>query len=159
MFPARTPPAVIAAGGFDGVFLSNGPGDPAVTAYGVAAARDLLGKVPLFGICLGHQLLALALGGRTYKMPFGHRGVNHPVKDLSTGVVSITSQNHGFAVDPASLPAGLRQTHVNLNDETCEGFRVEGRPVFAVQYHPESAPGPPDSDPLFDEFARLLGAA
>ena len=155
VFPAATPASELA--GFDGYFLSNGPGDPAALPAQVEAIRALVGTgKPVFGICLGHQLLGLALGARTFKLKFGHRGVNHPVKDLATGAVSITSQNHGFAVDPASLPAGLELTHVNLNDGTCEGFRLKGRPVFAVQYHPESAPGPHDSDPLFEEFAREL---
>ncbi len=158
VFPATTSAAELS--GFDGYFLSNGPGDPAALPACISTVRTLAatGK-PLFGICLGHQLLGLALGARTFKLKFGHRGVNHPVKDLATGAISITAQNHGFAVDPDSLPAGLVLTHVNLNDGTCEGFRVGERPVFAVQYHPESAPGPHDSDPLFDEFARSLGAS
>jgi len=157
VFPAATPAGSLL--GFDGYFLSNGPGDPAALPECVATIRSLIatGK-PLFGICLGHQLLGLALGATTFKLKFGHRGVNHPVKDLTTGAVSITSQNHGFAVDSASLPPGLEQTHVNLNDGTCEGFRLAGRPVFAVQYHPESAPGPHDSGARFDELARLLAA-
>jgi carbamoyl-phosphate synthase small subunit len=170
VFPAHTPPATIAAGGFDGVFLSNGPGDPAATAYGVAAARELLGKVPVFGICLGHQLMALALGGRTYKMPFGHRGVNQPVKDLRTGAVEITSHNHGFAVDPEGWQRdadGVAQTdrgrvaltHWNLNDGTLEGLRCLDVPAFSVQYHPEAAPGPHDSRYLFEEFRVLMGGA
>jgi carbamoyl-phosphate synthase small subunit len=170
VFPATTPPAEIAAGGFDGVFLSNGPGDPEATAYGVAAARGLLGTVPIFGICLGHQLLALALGGRTYKMPFGHRGVNQPVRDLDTGAVAITTHNHGFAVDPtgwASDAAGYAVSeagrvflrHWNLNDRTLEGLRCLDVPAFSVQYHPEAAPGPHDARSLFAEFRSLMEAA
>ena len=170
VFPARTSPSTIAAGGFDGVFLSNGPGDPSATAYGVAAARELLGTVPMFGICLGHQLMALALGGRTFKMPFGHRGVNQPVKDLRTGTVEITSHNHGFAVDPEAWRRdreGLAVTdrgrvdlsHWNLNDDTLEGLRCLDVPAFSVQYHPEAAPGPHDSRYLFDEFRALMGGA
>jgi carbamoyl-phosphate synthase small subunit len=170
VFPATTPPAEVASGGFDGVFLSNGPGDPDATTYGVAATRALLGKVPIFGICLGSQLLGLALGGRTYKMSFGHRGVNQPVKDLATGAVEITSHNHGFAVDPSAWVRdadGIARTdfgrvhlsHRNLNDETLEGMRCLDVPAIAVQYHPEAAPGPHDSRSLFGEFRRLMEAA
>jgi carbamoyl-phosphate synthase small subunit len=142
----------------DGVFLSNGPGDPAATgAYAVPALRGVLESgVPLFGICLGHQLLALALGGRTYKLARGHRGANQPVKDLTTGRVEITSQNHGFAVDPATLPEGVRATHVSLFDGSNEGIACDGRPVFSVQYHPEASPGPSDSHYLFARFTALM---
>ena len=169
VFPAETPAAEIAAGGYDGVFLSNGPGDPAATAYGIAATRELLGKVPIFGICLGSQLLGLALGGRTYKMAYGHRGVNQPVRDLATGRVEITSHNHGFAVDPAAWARDadgfaltdygrVSLSHWNLNDGTLEGMRCLDVPAFAVQYHPEAAPGPHDARYLFDEFrARMSG--
>jgi carbamoyl-phosphate synthase small subunit len=142
----------------DGVFLSNGPGDPAATGeYAVPMIRDIIkSEVPLFGICLGHQMLALALGGRTEKMHQGHRGANHPVKDLGTGKVEITSQNHGFVVLPDTLPAGITTTHVSLFDQTNEGLSVDGRPVFSVQYHPEASPGPTDSAYLFDRFAKLM---
>jgi carbamoyl-phosphate synthase small subunit len=168
VFPAQTPAAEIAAGGYDGVFLSNGPGDPAATAYGIAATRELLGKVPIFGICLGSQLLGLALGGRTYKMPYGHRGVNQPVRDLATGKVEITSHNHGFAVDPSSWARDadgfaltdygrVSLSHWNLNDGTLEGMRCLDVPAFAVQYHPEAAPGPHDARYLFDEFRDAMG--
>jgi carbamoyl-phosphate synthase small subunit len=145
----------------DGVFLSNGPGDPAATGqYAVPMLRELLGeRIPIFGICLGHQLLALALGGRTTKMSRGHRGANHPVKDLATGKVEITSQNHGFVVDPKSLPAGVVATHVSLFDGSVEGLRVEGKPVFGVQYHPEASPGPTDSHYLFERFVALMERA
>ncbi len=144
----------------DGIFLSNGPGDPAATgAYAVPVLRALLatGK-PIFGICLGHQMLALALGGKTCKMPIGHRGANHPVKDLATGKVEITSQNHGFKVMPETLPAGVEVTHVSLFDGSNEGLRLKDRPVFSVQYHPEASPGPQDSHYLFQRFVDLMAA-
>jgi carbamoyl-phosphate synthase small subunit len=142
----------------DGVFLSNGPGDPAATGvYAVPTIQGLLAKdLPIFGICLGHQVLALALGGKTAKMPLGHRGANHPVKDLETGKVEITSQNHGFVVLPESLPDGAIVTHVSLFDGSNEGFRLKDRPVFSVQYHPEASPGPSDSHYLFARFAKLI---
>jgi carbamoyl-phosphate synthase small subunit len=169
VFPAETPATTVAGGGFDGVFLSNGPGDPAATTYGIAATRELLGKVPIFGICLGHQLLGLALGGSTYKMRFGHRGVNQPVQNLESGVVEITSHNHGFAVDPdgwAKDAAGraltdygpVTFTHRNLNDGTLEGFRCLDVPASSVQYHPEAAPGPHDSRYLFAGFRSMMEA-
>jgi len=140
-----------------GVFLSNGPGDPAALGYAVRAVRDLLQQgIPIFGICLGHQILGLALGGRTFKLKFGHRGANQPVKDLETGRVEITSQNHGFAVDPASLPGDVCVNRINLNDQTVEGLRHKAKPVFCVQYHPEASPGPHDSTPLFAEFRTLI---
>jgi len=145
----------------DGIFLSNGPGDPAATGeYAVPVLRDLIqsGK-PIFGICLGHQMLALALGGTTRKMARGHRGANHPVRDEATGKVEITSQNHGFVVDLASLPAGIEATHVSLFDKTGEGLRVAGSPVFSVQHHPEASPGPQDSHYLFERFIDLMKAA
>ena len=169
VFPAQTAPGMVARGGFEGVLLSNGPGDPIATRYGVHAALGLLGKVPLFGICLGHQLLGLALGGNTYKMKFGHRGVNQPVKDLRSGIVEITSHNHGFAVDPdgwtregneARTDFGRAEfTHWNLNDGTLEGFRCRDVAAFGLQYHPEAAPGPHDSRYLFHEFRELMGRA
>ncbi len=145
----------------DGVFLSNGPGDPAATGeYAVPMIRALLETgVPLFGICLGHQLLALALGARTFKMHMGHRGANHPVKDLATGKVEITSQNHGFVVDRDSLPEGVVETHRSLFDGSFEGLGVEGKPVFSVQYHPEASPGPQDSHYLFRRFMEMIAAA
>jgi carbamoyl-phosphate synthase small subunit len=168
--PAATEPEEIADAGFDGVLLSNGPGDPEATAYGVRAAAALLGRMPIFGICLGHQLLALALGGRTYKMRFGHRGVNQPVLEVPTGRISITSHNHGFAVDPAGwardrdgharTPFGrVELSHRNLNDGTLEGLRCLDVPAFSVQYHPEAAPGPHDAAGLFDGFRSMLEAA
>ncbi len=141
----------------NGVFLSNGPGDPEPITYAVANIRKLLGRVPIFGICLGHQLCGLALGGRTYKLKFGHHGSNHPVKNLQTGKIEITAQNHGFVVDPDSLPASdVEITHVNLNDHTNEGMRHRSLPLFSVQYHPEASPGPHDSRYLFQRFAGLM---
>jgi carbamoyl-phosphate synthase small subunit len=140
----------------DGVFLSNGPGDPAAVTYAIETVRELLGSgKPMFGICLGHQILSLALGGTTYKLQFGHHGGNHPVKDLATGKVEITSQNHGFCVNVDSLAGKAICTHVNLYDNTVEGIRLDGKPVFGVQYHPEASPGPHDAQYL---FARFLGA-
>jgi carbamoyl-phosphate synthase small subunit len=141
----------------DGIFLSNGPGDPEPCRYAVEAAKELMEKRPVFGICLGHQILGLAAGGRTYKLPFGHHGANHPVRDLATGRVEITSQNHNFAVDPASVAAaGWEPSHVNLNDGTCEGLRHRELPAFCVQYHPEASPGPHDANYLFQRFTDLM---
>jgi carbamoyl-phosphate synthase small subunit len=181
VFPALTRADEVLAGGFDGVFLSNGPGDPAATQYAVETVRSLLRQVPVFGICLGHQVLGRAIGGSTYKLKFGHRGANQPVLDLDSGRVEVTSHNHGFAVDPASLgrlPRGalgtglpasagsppvvdtefgrVALTHWNLNDGTLEGMRLLDVPAFSVQYHPEAAPGPHDSAHLFDRFASLM---
>jgi carbamoyl-phosphate synthase small subunit len=141
----------------DGVFLSNGPGDPAALGYAVETVKGLIGKKPIFGICLGHQLLGQAFGGKTFKLKFGHRGANQPVLNRRTGQVEITVQNHGFAVDPTTLPAEVEPTHVNLNDQTLEGMRHKRLPVFSVQYHPEAAAGPHDSAYLFDEFRKLMG--
>jgi carbamoyl-phosphate synthase small subunit len=153
VFPASTPAKDIVAADVDGVFLSNGPGDPAALDYAIASTRELAQTdLPMFGICLGHQIMGLALGGRTYKLKFGHRGANHPVKFLETGKVEITSQNHGFAVDEDSLPSDVKVTHKNLYDDTVEGLRVIDRPIYSVQYHPEASPGPHDADYLFRQF-------
>ncbi len=158
--PAQATAEEILAHAPDGVFLSNGPGDPAATGeYAVATVRRLVESgLPIFGICLGHQILALALGARTEKMHLGHRGANQPVKDLETGRVEITSQNHGFVVQSESLPAGVAQTHISLFDGSLEGLRVEGKPIFSVQYHPEASPGPQDSHYLFGRFMEMIDA-
>ncbi len=155
--PAGTTAADVLALRPDGVFLSNGPGDPAMVGYAVQSIAELLGEVPIFGICLGHQLLSRALGGETYKLPFGHHGGNHPVRHEATGHVEITSQNHNFCVSPSSLGSRVKVTHMNLNDLTNEGMRVIDAPAFSVQYHPEAGPGPHDSRYLFDMFAELMG--
>jgi carbamoyl-phosphate synthase small subunit len=179
VFPAKTPASVILAGGFDGVFLSNGPGDPAATGYGINAAAEMLGRVPLVGVCLGHQLLGSALGGATFKLRFGHRGVNQPVKDVEAGRIQITSHNHGFALDPSGWVGDtwprpekmaappvvetafgrVALTHWNLNDGTLEGLRCLDIPAFSVQYHPEAAPGPHDASHLFLRFRELMARA
>jgi carbamoyl-phosphate synthase small subunit len=157
--PAMVGAETIKAMAPDGVFLSNGPGDPEPVTYGIETARALLGYRPMFGICLGHQILGLALGGQTYKLKFGHRGANQPVKNLMTGKVEITSQNHGFAVAPQSLDQSrIEITHINLNDGTLEGFRHKEIPLLAVQYHPEASPGPMDARYLFDEFRRMINS-
>jgi len=157
VYPATAPADELLATGPDGVFLSNGPGDPAALPYAIDNVKTILAAdVPVFGVCLGHQLLALALGARTYKLKFGHRGANHPVRQVTTGRVEITSQNHGFAVDPASLPASLEVTHLNLYDGTVEGLRHTTKAAFCVQYHPEASPGPHDSEYLFGEFLDAM---
>mgnify|MGYP006086081463 CR=1 FL=1 len=140
----------------DGIFLSNGPGDPSVLNYAIKLVKSLLGVIPIFGICLGHQILANSLGAKTYKLKFGHRGINHPVKNLQTESVEITSQNHGFAVDLKSLPKNTVATHINLNDNTCAGINCLDYPAFSVQYHPESSPGPHDSRYVFEKFIKLM---
>jgi carbamoyl-phosphate synthase small subunit len=153
--PAATPAADILALNPDGIFVSNGPGDPAAVTYAVSTIKELVGKKPLFGICLGHQLLGLALGAKTYKLKFGHRGLNQPVLDMATGRIEITSQNHGFAVDVPSLPKAARATHVHLNDGTSEGLEVPDARAFSVQFHPEAAAGPHDTQHLFERFVRM----
>jgi len=157
VFPASAPSSDLLAIEPDGIFLSNGPGDPAALPYCVNNVRQLMkAEVPMFGICLGHQIMGLAVGGQTYKLKFGHRGANHPVKELQSGKIEITSQNHGFAIDPDSLPADTTVTHLNLYDKTVEGFRHVTKPMFSVQYHPEASPGPHDADYLFRQFLESM---
>jgi len=156
VFPAGVSAEDILAEEPDGIFLSNGPGDPAAVTYAIETVKQLLGKKPIFGICLGHQLLAHAVGATTFKLKFGHRGINHPVKNLRTGKVEITSQNHGFAVDSDQMPENVEITHLNLNDYTVEGLACKDIPAFSVQYHPEASPGPHDSRYLFDNFVDLI---
>jgi len=156
VFPAQITAKEIIDINPDGIFLSNGPGDPSAVTYGIEMVKNLLGSKPIFGICLGHQILSLALGAKTFKLNFGHRGINHPVKNLETEIVEITSQNHGFAVDLNSLPENVISTHINLNDNTNEGIECKDYKAFSVQHHPESSPGPHDSRYLFDKFIKLM---
>ncbi|MFC1862673.1 glutamine-hydrolyzing carbamoyl-phosphate synthase small subunit [Thermodesulfobacteriota bacterium] len=156
VFPSTTDADTILNGGFQGVMLSNGPGDPAAVTYAIKTIRTLIGKIPIFGICLGHQLLSLSAGLETYKLPFGHRGANHPVRREEDKVIEITSQNHGFAVDPDKMTPEWRITHINLNDGTVEGLQHNGLPIFSIQYHPEASPGPHEGTGYFDKFIRNM---
>ena len=158
VFPANTTAKDVLSCDPDGVFLSNGPGDPAAVEYGIETVKQILGEKPIFGICLGHQILAIALGAKTFKLKFGHRGINHPVKNMGEKTIEITSQNHGFAVELESLPQNVISTHINLNDNTSAGIESIDYPAFSVQYHPESSPGPHDSRYLFKKFIRMMDA-
>ena len=158
VFPANTTSKDILSFDPDGIFLSNGPGDPAAVEYGIKTVKKMLGEKPIFGICLGHQILAIALGAKTFKLKFGHRGINHPVKNMREKTIEITSQNHGFSVELESLPKNVIPTHINLNDNTCAGIESIDYPAFSVQYHPESSPGPHDSRYLFKKFIRMMDA-
>ncbi len=157
--PATTPAAAVFAMRPDGVFLSNGPGDPSAVPYAVASTKEFLGKLPVFGICMGHQVLGQALGGRTYKMKFGHHGGNHPIRHMPDGRIEVSAQNHNYAVAPDSLPAGVAVTHINLNDGSCAGFAWEAQRCMGIQYHPEAAPGPHDSDVNFAPFVAWMAQA
>lgn len=157
LYPAATPAEKLLESNPDGIFLSNGPGDPSAVTYGIENVKKLLGKKPIFGICLGHQIIGLALGATTYKLKFGHRGGNQPVKDLKSGKILITAENHGFAVKEETLPKGVTATHKNLNDGTLEGLEFADKKLFSVQFHPESSPGPHDADYLFDKFIKNMG--
>ncbi len=156
LFPATATAKTILNYNPDGIFLSNGPGDPAAIDYGIKTVKKLLGKKPIFGICLGHQILALALDAKTFKMKFGHRGINQPVKNLKNDKIEITSQNHGFAVDPESLPSNTIITHIHLNDTTVAGIECKSLQAYSVQYHPESSPGPHDSRYIFKQFFQMM---
>jgi carbamoyl-phosphate synthase small subunit len=156
--PANTPADEVLTTKPDGIFLSNGPGDPAAVPYAIDNVKTILGKVPVFGICLGHQILSLALKGKTYKLRFGHHGGNQPVLDVKSGKIEITSQNHGFAVEQNSFDSDVDITYLNLNDDTVEGIQHKSWPVFSVQYHPEASPGPHDSEHLFDKFVNFMKA-
>eukprot|EP01025_Chloroclados_australasicus_P025522 TRINITY_DN2547_c0_g1_i1.p1 TRINITY_DN2547_c0_g1~~TRINITY_DN2547_c0_g1_i1.p1 ORF type:complete len:408 (-),score=44.16 TRINITY_DN2547_c0_g1_i1:174-1397(-) len=157
--PAHMPASEVLAMKPDGVFLSNGPGDPSAATFAVENTKEILGKLPVFGICMGHQLLGQAFGGKTFKLSFGHHGGNHPIRDMDTGKIQISAQNHNYAIDPATLPEGVKISHINLNDGTCAGMRFPEQNALAIQYHPEASPGPHDADLCFDEFIDMMKAS